>query len=718
MDQYYQSLQETKAAPVIAENTKKSIESTIQKIFYREKDTYETTLLEAKQFEGKWVEKRTAEGIFYYNAQQDVWMNTFGVIKKTLQELLLFTVGYDGDGKTSTTQPVGPTGPVYINPQSYFSDDGSKLALYAYDDAINESTIRVYDIAYSPTLTTTLLDEVSLGAVPFTAQSNEKCFVSDDGVHLITSCPTSQSVYLFDVAQNSLLQTITEDQPLFGSLIAVDKDFYSMAISSTSLNRSSSIYDTRAVSWGACSIASFYKRNFKSSSAQKFKKIHSNNAYVVGKKSGINKESYNMFSPAFPSPRYNDLAKGCDVAQEAGVYRFDDLKCKKSNFAISSVALKQDQIDYKSCFPNVDSPRYLSPTLPGFTYDSTQSSYSQQIATIYTAFYEELDPNPTDAQVIPTFTMTTLPSVKQFGIVRELTTNNFYEDSSYLQFVPVAPVLQFVNIQSTTQFPNPEGNTYFNTNIKGSFAEKGFIRGIGELRLTNEENFNLKPIFDEYTLNTKIGINDTHTYHVSQTLTGTAASYIKNIRIYRTYNTNEDGTESFSYQDYKKTGINTLAVASPPIDNTGLIKILYKTSDATLLESTFLESSTLSNSPSTVATSKVRLGILASKPYLANPTNCPNSEFAYPTSSDFIDDILQNIFVSSDYVFLNFTNKTMVFSINNSLSYKPLIFVASLNQSLYTYKFTYNNSGNYFAINNTIYQYDTVSNTLILKTTI
>jgi hypothetical protein len=721
MDQYYQSLQENKVQPVIAENTKKSIESTIQKIFYREKDTYETALVEGKQFEGNWVEKRTAEGIFYYNAQQDVWMNTFGVIKKTLQELLLFTVGYDGDGKSTTSSSLS------FASQSYFSDDGSKLALYSFDIGSQQSSIGVYDISYSPTLTTTLLDTVSLGAVPFTAQSNEKCFVSNDGVHLITSCPTSQSVYLFDVAQNSLLQTITESYSNFGSKIAVDKDFYGMAISTNNLTRDPSSTDTRVSSYSVSSPIMYYKRNFGSNNTQQFKKIHNHNAITNYRHSGlatwvgvgliINKADY-----------YNDPPAG-SLNNTCGINRCDDIACKGYNFAISNIALETDQINYKAQFPNLSNSKFNVIKEVGFTFapNYTDNIVYKMLGATGNIAYSFFTGITTPIQVytdefltntaLSDYYMEGTVGLKNFSIVRKID-NQYIYDNSYrdsgtipLSFAP--ELLTFTN----QSYVNPAYDGTFMSKMYGkyasAFSDDAFVRPIRQgAQKGLWDSYERQHLTREESVNAKVCVNTTDTYNINKFITNSIAAVgatgstqnlnIKNIRIYRFPSTNTAGTDSYMYNDWNYGG--STYSQTPNSLSSGLVKVMYKSSDQSNLESSL--SSEIGGN-----------WVAPNPPVLANPTNCPSSEFAYTVSSTILDQDIISCYVSDDRLFINFSITTMIFEIDNTLTYKPLLFEASMS-TLSSYSFVYNNSGEFFGKQNNMYKYNRVTHNLDLVNTI
>jgi len=672
MENYYKSLEQKN---ILVEEDKKAIDYTTRKIFSNTKPKTLVDLQEAKKAAAQWIEKLTPYGVFFYNKEQDVWMNNFGVIKKTLDELIqMVRSGYEiVSGDSSTSSEVTTL-------QSFFSDSGSKLALF---NSLEE-TVSVYGISYSPAVSTTLLNIVNIGGIPFSGSSNEKCFVSDDGDYLVLSSPNNNSVYFFDVNDDALLQTITEDQPLFGSLIAVDKDFYGIAISSTYLNRNPNVYDTRLSALGASSKVSYYERNYDSLAPASFKRVHSHNAYGIMRKTGMERANEFLFAQNSVSDQFVDT----------GVFRSSDLTCKGYNFAIAAVGLTADQINYKSFSYNYDSQRYLP--LSTYTDLSGLSQGSAQMRLQYINGPSASPAVPTDVQSAALLQILNLPSVKQFSIVRNID-GNYYKDKSYYMPGCQAPILTYKNY-AYNNFKNQYGITYFNQNIVGTFAEKSFIRGNGQTISS------YAPVIEEEVINTKVGINDTHTYHVSQLVTQRSTNNIKNIRIYRFSNTNAAGTNTFHYQDYSRPSLVSGVTADPSLIVNGLIKILYKTSDASTLENSFFTQSSLTNDQ------KTQLGLVATKSYLSDPTGySTSSEFAYPIDqSGIIDGNIQNIYVSNDNIFINFENKTLVFKIFSTGAniQKPLIYQTTLTESLYTYNFTYSGTVSYFSKENKIYKYN------------
>jgi hypothetical protein len=508
-----------------------------------------------------------------------------------------------------------------------------------------------------------------------------------------------------------LLQTIAESQPGFGEVIAADKDFYGVVISSSQLNRDPTEFDVRATSWSASTKINYYKRNYKSFGTPKFKKVFSTNAHAQMRKSGIDAETMLAFAPGgFPQPGYGSLQLESSQSTDAGVYRVSDLQVKGYNYSLASLALSDDQINYKAPFFNIDSPRYDFISDPGFTYNNSVlviSRQAQMLRNNQPNISDGFDPMPTDEQCESVFKLLTVPSVKQFSLSR-LVNGVEIDDKSYYSMASTAPVVWGENIPETF-LENPAGLTYFNQNIVGKYAEKTYIRGLLQLRFpgieTSGTTANSNPVIDERVLNTKVAINDIHTYHVSQVLTSTT---IKNIRIYRSLNTSTDGLRTYNFQDYGLTGTTSGSAPTPNFETVGMVKILYASSDATNLENAFFDNSTVS------LRIKERTGPLATKPYLTNPANCPAAEFAFTVNQGVMDDTLVNVFVSNSLVFVNFATQTLVFDIDSGESYLPVKYRATIS-SLSNYKYTYNNNGSYFSQQNQIYKFDTSTNQLVLQ---
>ena len=689
---------------VLKEENKKEILAATEKIFYRAKES--SILTEAKK--QTWLEKKTPFGIFFFNPEQQVWMNSWGVVKKNFNDFFAAT-GYESSGDDgSPISPIVPN-PIELVRLLSFSDEGSYLAGYAEDTQAN-SYINVYSLDYSGGVTPTLEHTVSLGGITFDGSTGQTCIVSENGAYLLLASSDIRRVYFFDVVNDVLLQTITDDSPGFGEKIAADRDFYGIAIASSQLNKAPSIYDTRSTSWDASTKIHYYKRNYTSFSNPKFKKVFSTNAHAQMRKSGIDAETLVATATGgFPQAGYGNIQLESSQSTDAGVYRVSDLKTKGYNFALSSLALKTDQIDYRAPFFNIDSPRYDFITDPGFTYPSSISISKQAVMLVNNQPNIDLgfDPLPTDAQCESVFKILTLPSVKQFSLSRVLN-GTVVDDKSYYSMASKAPVVWGENIPQTF-LTNPAGLTYFNQNIVGSYAEKTYIRGLLGLRVTTTETDttlnNSNPVIDEQVLNTKIGINDDHTYHVSQVLT---SNTVKSIRIYRSLNVGTDGIKTYNYQDYGITGTTSGVSVLPSFETVGMVKILFASADQSALENTFFDNASIASNV------KQRVGPVATKPFLSNPANCPNAEFAFPVDSSIINDTILNVYCSNTLLFVNFATQTMVFDIDPASSYLPVKHRITLS-SLYQYKFAYNQNGSFFSLQNDIYKFDTGTNQLVLQ---
>jgi len=216
----------------------------------------------------------------------------------------------------------------------------------------------------------------------------------------------------------------------------------------------------------------------------------------------------------------------------------------------------------------------------------------------------------------------------------------------------------------------------------------------------------------EESVNAKVCVNTTDTYNINKFITNSIAAIgatgstqnlnIKNIRIYRFPSTNTAGTDSYMYNDWNYGG--STYSQTPNSLSSGWVKVMYNSSDQSNLESS-LSSETSGNWQ------------VPNPPVLANPTNCPGSEFAYTVSSTILDQDIISCYVSDDRLFINFSITTMIFEIDNTLTYKPLLFEASIS-TLSSYSFVYNNSGEFFGKQNNMYKYNRVTHNLDLVNTI
>jgi hypothetical protein len=647
-----------------------------------------------------WQPFKTPFGIFYFNKDTNQWMNNFGIIKNTLNDFLAINEMLDYETIDSDSKQ-----PEQIK-ASFFSDDGSYIGYY--DSKAN--AIDVYSVDYSPSFSLTLENTLSLGSVPFNASATQKCFISNDGNYVVLSIPSNKTVYFLDAASDTLLQTITEDYPQFGSRIAVDKDFYGLVVSSTELQRSPDIYDTRTAAFEVSTKVFYYKRNYLSSSAQRFNKIHMNHAWMQHKKTGADAVTVRSVNPNSTISTYGVMSNDSGDISEPIVAKVSDLVCKGYNWAFGNIATPSDQVNYRTSSFNADSPRY------SFVYEGITASAQVGFVLAYKFPYTEpgfTNQLPSDADLNANFKLFTTPTVKKFTIARKLMDNTIYEDKSYM--VPITNGLPYQavipmhvwGLTSGSSVGDIVGITFFNNVYAGTYVEKIFGRTLHyTASLDSLASPNLTPLYDEYVIDTKIGINDSFVYDVSTLQTGTGGQYTKILKINRHRLTTEEGSDTYLYQDFIRTSVSTNSVPTPAVTEAGTIKVLYDSSKNTLIENTYYGNT---GTPALLR----RSGINPTKPYLSNPSSYPSAEFAMTISPDTINEGLNSIFVSNTHLFLNFDSQTLVFSIDNVESYKPLIYETSI-LNLKDYKFTYNASGIYFAKENNIYQFNTATNSLVL----
>lgn len=693
---------------VLKEENKKEILAATEKIFYRAKES--SILTEAKK--QTWLEKKTPFGIFFFNPEQQVWMNSLGAIKKNFNEFFAAD-GYEstGDGPATRPIPPSPPSPISLVRVLSFSDEGSHLAGYAEDGEQN-SYINVYSLDYGASVTPTLQHTVTLGGITFDGSTGQKCLVSEDGGYLILTLSDIRRVYFFDATSDTLLQTITEDDLQFGSLVAADKDFYGLAISSTSPSRGPSIYDVRNNCYEVSSKIHYYKRNYNSTQAQKFVKIHTNGAWTYAHKTGVDGPTVRSINE-FCQPYSVAVFVQPNVFQDTIVARCSDLVCRGYNWSQSVIALPDDQKNYNSSFLNADNPRYDYITGLSGAIDKTQVSLAY-----YYRFPEDYggglsNKPPSDQELKNLFKIYTQPSVKNFSIIRKLQDDTLYDDKSYTALVGYHNPYQ--NDIPRDDYDFSYGFTFYTTNVVGTYVEKTYGRtmktvGIGDSLDAPIQSSASYPIYDEYVMDTKIGINDNYVYDVSKLQTGTGGVYTKFIKINRRRSVNKDGTDTWQIQDGENTTTDIAIQPSfvPPITDVGTIKILYDNSKASIIENSYLDNATMTFSQ------KQRFLINPTKPYLSNPSSCPAAEFNLAVDPSIFDENLVSVYVSNQRLFINFDTKTLIFEINNALSYKPVIYIKTIN-SLKSYKFTYNNNGLFFSRDNEIFTYDLNSDTLILS---
>ena len=604
-------------------------------------------------------------------------------ISSEKQEELIRRGRYNPTATTPTeTQPEI----VVFDKAIYFSDDGSRIAYYQRTTL--GKRLRFYSINYTNN-TKTFIKEIDITSLEFSGKNTEKCFISNDGKYAVLSVPSERSVYFYDIVSGSLLQTITDDQPNFGSKIAIDSDFKGMLISTGDLQREPLSTDTRSIANSISSIICTYKRNYTSSSTQKFIKIHSRSAYAP-----ITDNSSSTLPYAFIYLLPFDLESiENNVYIYQGVHRTSDISCKNNIFALSCLGLKNDQLNYKSRFWNYDSSRY----------EPFKSSLPSSDNNYYLKFSKDYSPGS--------------------GFLIGIRNDSYYNNVTYKMFNNIScKMLRVINNNDNKE--KIDGSIYSSTPIPSNMFIVDLL-----LTIPYQDNFNKKHnIYSHFSTNfyeltgknisvceqlldirneeitfSKTSLNDTSNYYITEVKTNN----IKNIRINRYPLYGFDNLDVFNYIDYVYNGSSY--EISPNDPSIGLIKIIFKSSDRNNLENCFIsneEANSLVGNPTNF--------IHYDKPFLNNPSLCPDSEFDY--ESDIVDQTIHSSFVSNNYLFLNFNTNTIIFKIENDTC-KSLKFVSQV-ETLKDYNFVYNNNGEFFSKLDKIYKFDTQTNLLIKRVTL
>jgi hypothetical protein len=105
---YYKSLEQKN---ILIEENKNAIDYVTNKIFGSSKIKTLIDLKESKKAASEWVPVMTPQGVYYYNKQQGLWMNNFGVVQDDLNDFFEFFsyVGVDPNYSNSDPPLPNPT---------------------------------------------------------------------------------------------------------------------------------------------------------------------------------------------------------------------------------------------------------------------------------------------------------------------------------------------------------------------------------------------------------------------------------------------------------------------------------------------------------------------------------------------------------------------------------------------------------------------------------
>ena len=637
-------------------------------------------------------------------------------------------------GSLPTSSPVEPsqTEPEIISTKmSYFSDDGSKIAYYT--DGSSGRNITVYSFNFT-NYTKTYIKQISISSSQFQCRLGEKCFVSNDGKYILLSVPSVSSVYFYSVETGSLLQTITDDQINFGSNIAADENLYTFVASTYELKSAPTSYDVRSTAEGNCSIVKYYKRNFKSNQSQQYKLVHSAPARGISYTNAYPFYAVNFFlyptqSPTLPSQTgwatYGEVyAQDEHTHYLQGICRVSDVYCKKNNYCLGTINLKQDQIVYKSKFLNHDSSRY-SGIKNSLTPDETNNYFMwcilnyqpQQSNTILEFMKNDSYYTSQNYYIVDPINFST------FSFLDKLNNDSYISNNSYLNMninsdnVYIGENKFWLNPDASSGFLYSLDTEDLDTNNSESFLSKfisissvykaSWFTGLTEFGgmlnyVKNTNNNGINELFEKIQdeiLEYKCALNDIDQIIVTKhkRKSGVQCLFISKFPI-----KNSTGTSHFQYFDLKYNESQGKYTIEPYDLSYGLIKIIHKENERQLLEDSFISEAEYTEYFANDTY------INYQKPFLNDPAICPNCNFAI--SNNIISENINNIYVSDKLLFINFDTKTLIFKFNTD-SCKSLDYIDQID-TLKNYKFTYNNAGSYLSYENKLYVYDENNNSL------
>lgn len=234
---------------------------------------------------------------------------------------------------------------------------------YAVEYNNTGSNLFVYTMTYSSgTFTRTLKNiirlfvDLNINATPFSDKQNFDIKISDNGEEIMIFDKSGfGKIYHINVSGTlpsdtvaTLKATINPNLPgnNVDKLWACDDELTCMTVSSRALERSPRPdYDTKLTSHAVCSKIKYYIRTINNKIGSKYNWIKANENHAFG---------YCDVNPyeTIGSPPVDSLQV------TPGIYRTYDIKCVGKNFTLTTICLKQDQINYKSKITGYLSERY------------------------------------------------------------------------------------------------------------------------------------------------------------------------------------------------------------------------------------------------------------------------------------------------------------------------------------------------------------------------
>lgn len=242
-----------------------------------------------------------------------------------------------------------------------FSDNVTKILLYSIQsDEFSICSTTFSNISNKFTISQikrfsirSIIISTGLDFIDFGVGVNYDSKISNDGKNILLFAKSINKIYhlVYDDSADTITLKYIIQLDLSGSpedkLWAVDNELTCITVSTRSLTRPPSIFDTKITSHDVSSRIQYFRRNVNAAGSAiqiKWKKVHENHAF-----------GYCDATPVETSGACVD-----SLSVTSGVYRTNDIKCKGKNFCLSTICLIQDQINYKSKITGFFSPRYDS----------------------------------------------------------------------------------------------------------------------------------------------------------------------------------------------------------------------------------------------------------------------------------------------------------------------------------------------------------------------
>lgn len=570
-----------------------------------------------------------------------------------------------------------------------FSDDMSRMISYS---TISQ-TFYINTLSYSNnTFTRTTVQSFSKNDVPpvtFLLNNTHDCKVSNNGKDVLIFSKSNNKIYYInlDTGTPILKQTLSLD--VVGSvedkIWACDDELSSMTISSRSLSRTSSVYDTKITSHDASSRILFFKRNMNSLSPYKWRQTHENHAFAF---CDSNPREYSGVTQSQPPPGNDSLfltnvvSRTCDITNHG------------KNFILSTQSLIEDQQQYSSKITGRYSQRYTGSINGLITKGTTYANYISDIspsgitvagATYQTSFFGTnfIDPMPQSIDNPTTRKYKCNFGIKNYKITNK-NSNYYYEDLSHREPTGMLFYMPY-ELDTSNPFTNYElvAGITLDINVKELSKltprnqNQGYVASIVDVP-TYEQNaiFSSVSCMEDFALFSLL-----YEYINTQTSVKNKKLIIGKLPFYA-----NDNLNTFRYYEPS----SSLGKTVPSSGNGfGVIASFYTTSQSPA----FYEYSRATN--------------LGGEAYFGSIENPTFSNDVLINSINIDNISYHKIFTSNERFYLCISNKTLIW--NYSTSSYNILNTENTNKA----KFYSNSNGDFFIINDKILRYDQTQNSFI-----